>query len=136
MFSMKVKIVPRFLLPLLALFLFASLVHFIHNAEFLTDYPGLPKTWTRGGVYAAWLAMASVAVVGYTLVRSGWRKCGLMLIALASLGGVDSLGHYIVAPAGAHTLAMNATILFEVICAFVLLAYVMKHVFSTRQRAV
>lgn len=27
----------------------ASLVHFIHNAEFLGDYPGLPATWTRAG---------------------------------------------------------------------------------------
>lgn len=42
----------------------ASLVHFIHNAEFLRDYPGLPQTWTRAGVYGVWLAMTAVGVAG------------------------------------------------------------------------
>ena len=32
---------------LLLIYAAASLAHFIHNAEFLTDYPGMPASWTR-----------------------------------------------------------------------------------------
>ncbi len=41
----------RLLFLLLAVYAVASLVHFVHNAEFLGDYPGLPASWSSGGVY-------------------------------------------------------------------------------------
>jgi hypothetical protein len=99
----------------------ASLVHFIHNAEFVADYPNLPATWTRGGVYIAWLAMTAVGAVGWILWRNGWRVAGLVVMAVYAAGGVDSLGHYVLAPMSAHTLAMNATILLEVTTAALVL---------------
>lgn len=102
----------------------ATLVHFIHNAEFLRDYPGLPTTWTRAGVYGAWLAMTALGVLGWLLVARRFRIAGLLVLAAYALLGLDSLGHYVVAPLSAHSPTMNATILVEVAAAAVLLVEV------------
>lgn len=99
----------------------ASLVHFIHNAEFLPDYPGLPATWTRAGVYLVWLGMTAVGIAGWLLVARGMRIAGLGLVAIYAVCGLDSLGHYVVAPLSHHTMAMNATILLEVTAAALVL---------------
>jgi hypothetical protein len=71
---------------------FATLVHFTHNAEYLAEYPNMPKWITRGGVYFVWASEALIGVLHYTL-----------------------------APFQAHSMAMNATILFEVAAAAILL---------------
>jgi len=106
----------------------ASLVHFIHNAEFLGDYPGLPTSWSRAQVYIVWLAMTGVGVAGWLLLSRGYFLAGLwVLVAYAALG-VDSLGHYVLAPLSSHTLAMNATILAEVIAAAILLLEVSRQI--------
>jgi hypothetical protein len=102
----------------------ASLVHFIHNAEFLSDYPNLPTSWTRVGVYLAWLGMTAIGAVGLLLIGRGWRVPGLLALAVYALLGVDSLGHYVVAPFSAHTAMMNFTILLEVSAAAMLLVEV------------
>jgi hypothetical protein len=102
----------------------ASLVHFIHNAEFVHDYPGLPQTWTRSGVYLAWLGMTAVGLAGWALLTRGLRLAGLGVLAVYATLGVDSLGHYVAAPLTAHTAAMNSTILLEVSAAALVLAEV------------
>ena len=101
----------------------ASLVHFIHNAEYLGDYPGLPTTWTRAGVYLVWLGVAATGLVGWLLVKNRHEVIGLLLVAVYAAAGLDSLGHYVLAPLSAHTHAMNATILFEVAAATLLLGF-------------
>lgn len=114
-------------LPLLALLLaygLASLVHFVHNAEFLRDYPGLPQTWTRAGVYAAWLAMTAIGILGWLLLTRGRALAGLATLVVYAALGLDSLGHYVVAPLTAHSLGMNSTILLEVAAAALVLAEV------------
>jgi hypothetical protein len=102
----------------------ASLLHHVHNAEFLAEYPNLPASLTRGGVYAAWLGEALVGLAGYLLLGKGWPRSGLLLIGLYALTGFAGLAHYYAAPVAAHSLAMNATILLEVIAASLLLAAV------------
>lgn len=97
----------------------ASLVHFTHNAEFLRDYPGLPASWTRGGVYGVWLGMTAVGILGWLLVRWRYPVVGLLLVCVYAVIGMDSLGHYVVAPMGAHSAMMNLTILLEVTAAAV-----------------
>ncbi|MEN9537776.1 MAG: hypothetical protein RLZZ126_11 [Pseudomonadota bacterium] len=92
----------------------ASLVHFIHNAEFLADYPGLPSTWTRAGVYGVWLGMSALGLLAWALWRRGWPRLGLITALLYASLGLDSLGHYWLAPMSAHSVAMNTTILAEV----------------------
>jgi len=104
----------------------ASLLHHVHNAEYLQDYPNLPGTLTRGGVYAAWLAEAVIAFTGYVLLHFGKEKTGLALIGLYALIGFGGLAHYYAAPLSAHTLAMNATIWLEALTAALLLATVLR----------
>jgi hypothetical protein len=113
----------RTLTALLVAFFIASLIHFVHNAEFLADYPGLPKTWTRGGVYGAWAAMTAIGVAGWLITESRFRLLGLALIAICSVFGFDSIGHYWLAPVAAHSIAMNVTIMLEVACATALFCY-------------
>jgi hypothetical protein len=116
----------RTLLGLLVVYCVASLVHFVHNAEFLADYPGMPATWTREGVYAVWMAMTLTGGVGWLLATRGYRVAGLLLVAIYALCGLDSLGHYLLAPMSAHTAGMNSTILIEVIAAALVLAEVLR----------
>jgi len=108
---------------LLLLYLAASLLHFVHNAEFLADYPNLPAWLSRSDVYLVWLGQAALGLGGYALYRNDWRLAGLLLIGVYAVLGFDGLLHYTRAPFAAHTAAMNFTIWFEVAAAgFLLLA--------------
>ena len=113
----------RVLAALLLLYAAASLLHFVHNAEFLASYPHLPAAWTRAEVYVAWLAMTAVGLTGWVLLVRGLPRAGLALLVVYAALGLGSLGHYMVAPLSAHSLAMNASILFEVAAAALLLIY-------------
>lgn len=117
---------PTRLIILLLVYALATLVHFIHNAEFLADYPNMPAAWTREGVYLAWLGMTTVGILGTFLVIRGHQMAGLLFLAVYALLGLDSLGHYVLAPLAAHSLAMHATILLEVTTAALLLIQAVK----------
>ena len=116
------------LLFLLLIYAVASLVHFTHNAEYLAEYPNLPSSWSRADVYVVWIAMTLTGVVGWILVSRGWILTGLCVLVGYTLFGLDSLGHYVVAPFSAHTLTMNATILAEVVAAGLVLVEVMRQI--------
>lgn len=103
----------------------ASLLHHAHNAEFLQDYPNLPASLTRGGVYVAWLGEAAIGAAGYLLLGLGYGRIGLGAIGIYALTGFGGLAHYLVAPPSAHTLAMNATIWLQVATAALLLVAVL-----------
>ena len=115
--------IPKTLLILMLAFATGSLVHFIHNAEFLKSYPGLPPNWTRAGVYGVWLGITALGGAGYMLMRRGYQRTGLVVVTVYSLFGLDSLGHYLLAPMSAHSLGMNATILLEVVPAALVLCF-------------
>jgi len=116
---------PRRALPwLLLLYCAASLLHFWHNAEYVADYPNLPRWITGASVYATWLVIALFGLTGYLLFRRRHRMVGLGLLAVYAAFGFDGLLHYTRAPRSAHTLAMNVTILAEVITAGVALSVV------------
>jgi Na+/phosphate symporter len=119
------------LTALLLLYVVASLVHFTHNAEYLSDYPNLPPWLTRGGIYLAWIAETSLGVLGYMLYGFGWRLIGLALVGVYAAFGFDGLLHYTRAPFVAHTSAMNFTILFEVVAAALLLMRIL--ILATRK---
>ena len=106
---------------LLLFYLAASLLHFVHNAEYVADYPNLPPWLDRGDVYLAWLGLAAIGAAGWALYRFGWRLAGLLLIGVYAGFGFDGLLHYTRAPFAAHTQAMNFTIWFEVAAAALLL---------------
>jgi hypothetical protein len=122
----------RALLVLLLAYGAASLIHFTHNAELVRDYPGLPETWTRAGVYLAWLGLTAVGVGGWLLLGRGFRIAGLGVLAAYALLGIDSLGHYVLAPMSAHTAGMNSTILLEVTAASLVLLEVARQLAKRR----
>jgi hypothetical protein len=112
------------LLPLMLVYGAASLLHFTHNAVYLRDYPSLPAWLTSAGVVAAWLVVAATGVLGYLLYSRISRVAGLITISAYAVLGFGGLDHYTVAPVSAHTVAMNLTILLEVVTAAVLLVFV------------
>jgi hypothetical protein len=112
----------RTLLALVLVHAAASLVHFVHNATFLADYPNMPIWITPGGIYAVWLAEAAVGAAGVWLFLRR-RMIGLALIAIYAVLGFAGLDHYMLAPISAHTVAMNATIWLETVTGVVLLAF-------------
>jgi hypothetical protein len=70
--------------------------------------------------------MTAVGVFGWLFVHRDVPRAGLPLLAVYSVLGLVSLGHYVLAPMSAHTIAMNATILVEVAAAAVLLIEVLR----------
>jgi hypothetical protein len=114
------------LVALLLLYTAASLAHFAHNAERLAAYPNLPATLTRAGVYEAFAGLAVLGLTGLLLLRRGLALAGLLLLALYAACGFDGLLHYARAPFTAHSAAMNATILTEVVAAALLLVCVLR----------
>ena len=114
----------RWMPCLLAAYCAATLLHFSHNAVHLDSYPNMPAWLSPAGVCAAWTAMTAVGVAGYLLLRSGYRRSGLLLLAGYGALGLDSLSHYGLAPFSAHSLAMNLTILLDAAAATLVLAAV------------
>jgi hypothetical protein len=109
------------LIALSVAYCLASLVHFVHNAENLAQYPNMPPWLSQSKVYASWLGITAVGALGLAFVRSRYGTAGLVLIAVYATFGFDGLGHYALAPISAHTLAMNLSIWFEVVAAAALL---------------
>ncbi|HZS58341.1 MAG TPA: hypothetical protein VFA43_03660 [Gemmatimonadaceae bacterium] len=101
----------------------ASLMHFAHNAMYLSAYPNMPSWLTPTGVWVSWLAQTAIGVLGYGVYRFRSRLAGTLLIAGYALLGFAGLDHYAVAPVAAHSIAMNATIVIEAATATALLAY-------------
>lgn len=120
--------VAKTLLVLLLIYGVASLIHFVHNAEFLTDYAEMPASWTRAGVYFAWIVLTIIGVAGWILVARGYQLAGLLFLAVYAVLGLDSIGHYVLAPLSDHTVIMNSTILLEVVAAALVLIEVVKQI--------
>lgn len=112
------------LLLLSVVYCLCSLAHFVHNAEFLGDYPNMPASIERSEVYLTWLGITGLGIVGLLLAHTRFAGLGLLLVAVYSVLGFDGLAHYLLAPLSSHTAAMNLTIWAEVLSAAVLLAFV------------
>jgi hypothetical protein len=102
----------------------ASLFHYAHNAELLVEYPNMPAWLSPGRVYAAWLGVTTVGLVGFVLVRRGHQPVGLAVLGAYGALGLDGLGHYARAPLSAHTFTMNLTIGLEAATAVLVLTSV------------
>jgi hypothetical protein len=124
----------RALLSLVLVHAAASLVHFVHNAAYLADYPNMPALITPAGIYGVWLAEAAVGALGVLFMLRG-RSAGLVLIALYAVLGLAGLDHYTLAPISAHTVAMNATIWLETATAIAVLGCVALAISGRRARS-
>jgi len=113
--------ISRALPALLILYGVASLTHFVHNAEFLAEYPNLPVWLSRGQVYVAWFGITALGVFGYLLIRGRYELFGFVVLGGYAAIGIKGLLHYSRAPMAAHTATMNFTIWFEVVAASLLL---------------
>lgn len=91
----------------------ASLVHHVHNAIYLYEYPNLPAWLTPAGVYAAWSGITAAGIIGYVLVRRGYALAGLVLVGVYGALGFGGLAHYRFAFPSQHTFTMNLTIWLE-----------------------
>ena len=100
---------------LIAIYTFASLLHFVHNAEYIAFYPNMPAWITSATVYKAWLGIVAVGVAGVGFWCVGWPVLGAVLVAAYGALGIDGLAHYTLALCTEHSLAANATIWFEVL---------------------
>jgi hypothetical protein len=109
------------LLSLILAYCAASLLHFVHNAVYLHDYPNMPAALSAARIYAAWCGITAVGVVGYWLHRAGYRVAGLVVIAVYAALGFGGLEHDTLAPVSAHSFAMNLTISLEALAAAALL---------------
>lgn len=118
--AIRTDLLLVFLLPYGA----ASLVHYVHNAEFLSEYPNMPAWLSPVLVYGAWLGVTAVGLVGYFLIRCGYQLAGLAVLSVYGVLGLDGLSHYTLAPLSAHTLTMNITIWLEAATAVLLLTAV------------
>jgi hypothetical protein len=111
---------------LLGLFMSASLLHFSHNAEYLSEYPNLPIWLSRVAVYNTWCVLTGVGALGYALYRLEYRRVGIGILALYATTGFDGFLHYTRAPLSHHTATMNVTIWTEAIAAALLLAGIIR----------
>lgn len=84
---------PSALLAVLLAYAAASLLHFVHNAEFLDEYPNMPAGLSRGMIYAAWLGVTAIGMAGYLLLRRGLTLAGLAVLAVYAALGFDALVH-------------------------------------------
>lgn len=112
---------PKHIQLLLLIFFAANLTHFVHNAEYIAYYPGMPSWLTREQVYLAWVAGASLGLSGLLVYRTRLKVLGLALVAAYGAVGIDGLAHYTLALCSEHTLATNLTIWFEVLAGLSLL---------------
>jgi hypothetical protein len=112
------------LLVILLVYCSASLFHFVHNAVYIADYPNLPAWISVAGIYLTWLGITSIGLVGYLLLRHGYRFIGLVTFAIYAAFGLDGLAHYSLAPMSAHTFTMNLSIWSEAVTAVVVLVAV------------
>ena len=112
---------PRHIQVLFLIFFISNLIHFVHNAEYIAFYPGLPAWLTREKVYLAWVAGVSLGLSGLLLARTRFKPIGVALVAAYGATGIDGLAHDMVGLCSEHTLATNLTIWFEVLAGMTLL---------------
>lgn len=124
---------PRYIQTFALLYFSASSMHFVHNAEYIAFYPNMPRWLSSEHVYLIWAVITSIGLTAVILHLLKRPLSSLVTFGIYGAFGFDALGHYAVALCSEHTLAMNATIWFEVITGTLLLGACTYHVAKSRQ---
>jgi len=111
--AMGAPALPKHVWVLVILYFVASLAHFMHNAEYIAFYPGMPAWLTAERVYLAWLGVTSVGVAALVLFGFGFPGVAAALLGLYGALGLDGLAHYTLALCSEHTVLANVTIWSE-----------------------
>lgn len=106
---------PRLVWLLFPAYTLASLAHFVHNAEFIAFYPGMPAWISRETVYQAWLVVAAVGALGVGLRLLGRSLLSALMMAAYGALGLDGLAHYSLGLCAEHTWLANLTIWAEAV---------------------
>lgn len=112
------------LLGFLLAYMVGSFIHHFHNAQFIAEYPNMPRGFPVSVAYFVWGVATLVGLLGYYFARRGHEILGLGAIGVYAAYGLMVLGHYTLAPISAHTTGANVTIALELVTAALLLGTV------------
>ncbi|HTM59526.1 MAG TPA: hypothetical protein VL199_04125 [Burkholderiales bacterium] len=114
----------KLLLGFLLAYMVGSFIHNFHNAQFIDEYPNMPRGFPVALAYVVWGTVTAVGLAGYYAVRRGRELLGLGLVGAYAAFGLLVLGHYKLAPVSAHSIGANVTIAIELVTAALLLGTV------------
>jgi hypothetical protein len=87
----------RALRAILAFSIVSTGLHYTHNFVAIEDYPGagpITSTMTQVAIVVAWPLLTAVGLVGYRLYANGRRHAGRICLAIYSLTGLVTIGHF------------------------------------------
>jgi hypothetical protein len=87
----------RVLRTMVAAEMLSTAVHYTHNFVDVTHYPG-PRylyTPTRVAIVVAWPLLTWIGLMGYRRFREGRAQEARVCLAVYSLTGISTLGHFI-----------------------------------------
>ena len=114
----------KLLLGFLLAYMVGSFIHHFHNAQFIDEYPNMPRGFPVALAYVVWGVVTLVGLAGYYAARHGHELLGLLAVGAYAAYGLAVLGHYKLAPMSAHSIGANVTIGLELITAALLLGTV------------
>jgi hypothetical protein len=111
------------LLVLIVINIFASILHYVDNIIFFEQYPE-PSWFTPQMTDSIWLIMTPLGLAGfYQYIKKAFSSAYLCLYLYIIMSQI-TLGHYIITPMWYLSFKMNTLILLESITAIPLLIFV------------
>jgi hypothetical protein len=109
----------------------STALHYTHNFVKVGEYPGGGHTTVRVGIVLLWPTLTAVGWYGYRLYREGRFHAAHICLALWSLLGISTLGHFLAGNPDVPAL-FYATIFTDGLSGFAMLAFVVMSARSLR----
>jgi hypothetical protein len=113
-----------FLLSLLITNVVITIFHYTDNAIFIDKYPAPEWLSNSYTVYMAWFVLTLIGVVGYLLYRRGMLRTAYLFLAIYSLTGLFSPGHYLYGELSKFSLKMHTLIWFDFIAGLSIIGFI------------
>ncbi|MBW4612108.1 MAG: hypothetical protein KME21_02285 [Desmonostoc vinosum HA7617-LM4] len=107
---------------LLIVSIIATSIHYTDNFLFINSYPE-PNWITPPSIYISWIVMTTVGIVGYLLYGNRKYWLAYMCLAIYSLTGLSSLGHYLYGSMSQFSLRMHLFICTDGITGLAVLGF-------------
>jgi hypothetical protein len=111
---------------LLLLFLMASIVstafHYTDNYVFVANYPQ-PDWITLPSIYISWIVLTGLGILGYWLYQKERFWTAYICLAIYSLTGLSSVGHYFYGSMSQFSLKMHFLIWTDWLTGFLILGF-------------